>query len=296
MSHLKNHVVICNWNERATDLVRLLHNKMLDKNDFHPIVVVAEGVEAFPDDDHFEDTFLVPGSPLSRKLLRRANTQDAHTVIILANRNVPNPDDMTLMTALEIRSAIREGPSANGDGRCVRVVAEVLDARKASHFRRTEITGIHEIICEGDVTLRALAQASISPGVIMLLNDLLDYSEETSELYLVPVPVSWINDGFAFDSFSQVFEKVYGSFDDPIFHRPNAILVGLYRPEADGSPTLLANPTRESLKSCGFTTFSPVDRLVVMARNHEAAKALIIPRTGGAHSHSEPSDESALVK
>ncbi|MBM4388634.1 MAG: hypothetical protein FJ088_12905, partial [Deltaproteobacteria bacterium] len=128
MPKLADHVIICNWSDNACEIVRALHADAIgeeaerckkevkrreetgesdDHNPWHPVVVITERNVKFPDEDCFEDTLLIPGSPLSPGVLKRANVEDARAVIIVPDPDDnKRPDDKTLLVALQIRSIL----------------------------------------------------------------------------------------------------------------------------------------------------------------------------------------------
>jgi Trk K+ transport system NAD-binding subunit len=279
MGHLTDHVVICNWNEQANRIVETIHPEMFDESDadWFPVVIVANNVVEFPDSDRFEDTLLVPGSPLNARLLRRANVQDAHTVIILADRNLEAPDDQTLQIALLVRSIIES--ERRFREKEPRIVAEVLDSRRAPNFRRQNITGIHEVVCETDLSVRVLAQTNLSPGLTYLLGDILEYDANENDIYMVPVPAHWRLVGETLDSFARLVDFVGSNSLDQDNNRP-ALLLGLRRQHVGRPDEMLVNPTAARLKE--FGPLEQGDVLVMLARNPEHARMAVAAEAGGA--------------
>lgn len=272
MGHLTGHVVICNWNEQAQRIVESIHPEMFknSESDWLPVVVVASNVDEFPDSDFFEDTLLVPGSPLNARLLRRANVQDAHTVIICADRELLAPDDQTLQIALMIRAIVANEKRHRKSE--PRIVAEVLDSKRAPNFRNQDITGIHEVVCETDLSVRVLAQTNVSPGLTYLMSDILEYDEKENDIYMVSIPENWAYTGERIARFSDLVEFVGHHSLDRENKRP-ALLLGIRRVCAGEADQMLVNPTARSLEK--FGELRPGDSLVLLARDPEHARMVL---------------------
>lgn len=269
MPHLKDHVVVCNWNARSNSLVRALHSDLLGRceDNWFPIVVLSEHCESFPDEGCFEDTFYIPGSPLSEAMLKRANLEDATTAIIVSDDNAANPDDHTLMIALRLRSYLQKAGVDH-----VRVVAEVMEPENAASFRRTTVTGLHEVVCEREIDLRTLAQTGISAGLTIVLQQLLEYTEGTSEVYTVPIPDSWASADGSVESIQSIYDLVLSARGGiPLL--PGVILLGIARPRASGEVSFLICPSPKRLKESGVSGLMKGDRLIVLARGPEDAQS-----------------------
>ena len=270
MGHLKDHVVICNWNRQGIKVVRALRPMLFSQQekDWHVISVVAPDVTHFPADDCFEDTMLVPGSPLDSHLLLRANVQDAHTVIILADRNVSNPDDKTLMIALAIRSLLRRPDIQRhrSKGKDPRIVAEVIDAGRTAALRQTDVTGIHEVICGPDLSINAIARANVSHGLTTVLHDLLEYREKQNDIYMVDIPERWTDSWKAGGSFGDLVQAV-GEWSSVNEGGRRILLIGHNRVLENGRCRMLINASDAQLKEWG--PFEPGDQFVVLAEDRE---------------------------
>lgn len=278
MKNLADHVVICNWNEKSDELVQRLHTEfILDREvDWHTIVVVAKDVSSFPDESTFSDTVLIPGDPANPKLLRRACVAKARTVIILPDEKTANPDDRTLRIALQLRRVITAHKTGKKDapGRFVRVVAKVVDSSNAPIFRNTEATGINEVICENDLGLRVMAQTSISPGLTYVLRDLLDYSGDSSELYLIPIPEEWITVDNKIDSFLSIFHRAL-THARALGTDQGVIPLGFCRRRKCGAMEILINPSHKEVKEADLGTFQAGDQILVMAYDRSSAMAYL---------------------
>ncbi len=80
------HVVICGWNEKASGIISTLTGK--DVPTRKKVVIVAQPEDRFPIEKFkFNDRFVAfcRGSPADEKVLRRARTSEADSVIVLAD-------------------------------------------------------------------------------------------------------------------------------------------------------------------------------------------------------------------
>ena len=105
---LNDHIVVCNWNEKAIPIIRELHAAII--KDKRPIVVISKQIEAAElpekeDDAAFEDVFLVRGDPTSEIVLRCAGAEHAYSVLILADPAEGHlADAKSILTAMAVRS------------------------------------------------------------------------------------------------------------------------------------------------------------------------------------------------
>ena len=248
--NLKDHVVICNWTPKAERIVEELHSKLLRETMMvRPVVVICEGEVKFPDTPEFEDTFCIPGDPLSSWKLRNANVHDAFSVIILNDKDRgADADNHTIMVAMEIAEIVEEQLRLGTIERGPHIAAEIMDGKKQKYLQRA---GVHEIISGNDIGIKLLAQTAVTPGITTFIKDLLQYSAESNEIYVVEPPAELIAVKANFTAISNYFLQ----------HREclhQAILVGIYR---DNPPQMMVNPDNSQ-----FTGVTAEDKLVLMAR------------------------------
>jgi len=181
---VRGHVVICGWNERGYSIIQQLHQDVI--KDKKPILIVSEEISdiVFTDDDIYNNVYIVNGAPSNVKILRRANITDADTAIILAEGKESASADVKCLTiALAIESLNAQ----------VHTVVELMDANNKEHFERA---GVDEVIAASEITESLLAQGAVTHGISTLFLNLLAYSEQSNEVYKLPLPESW--DGLSF--------------------------------------------------------------------------------------------------
>ena len=248
--NLKDHVVICNWTPKAERIIEELHSSLLRETMMvRPVVVICEGEIKFPDTPEFEDTFCIPGDPLSSWKLRNANVHDAFAVIILNDKDRgADADNHTIMVAMEIVEIVEEQIQLGTIKHGPHIAAEIMDGKKQKYLQRA---GVHEIISGNDIGIKLLAQTAVTPGITTFMKDLLQYSAESNEIYVVEPPAELLAAQAGFTTISSYF----------IQHREQlhqAILVGIYR---DNPPQMLVNPDKSQ-----FPGLTSEDKLVIMAR------------------------------
>jgi voltage-gated potassium channel len=256
---MSGHFVICNWDLRAFTIIHELRN--IEPGDPIPIVVLADDAANTrfhgrkEDDRYFEDVYKVSGSPTDERALRRANAQDARCVIVLASEDatgdVPgkapgrnglrvSADARSLMTLLALRKISTEHELS-----FVHTVVEILDPKNVEMAHN--ISGDDnwvEVVSAPEIETRLIAQSAYTPGLVGFYRDLLSFTEDTNEIYSIPVPQSHVGQTFR-ECLLQMVRNAPSDF--PI------IPVGVQR-----AGRLLANPRTD-------ITLSQDDRLIVVA-------------------------------
>ena len=109
---LKNHIVICNWNEKGLKIIKEAHASIIE--DKRPIVIVSEtadSIELSAEEDipEFENVYLVNGDPTNKVILKRANVHQAHSVVILVNQEEREvADSKSILICMAIKSICEE--------------------------------------------------------------------------------------------------------------------------------------------------------------------------------------------
>jgi Trk K+ transport system NAD-binding subunit len=202
--NLRNHVLLVNWNPRALQIVRELHHDVLSHQDGMVVVVVLTdddgltvkklkesgvGVERT-----FEDFYVTVGDPTTDRALLNANAQDARSIVILADdARGETADQRSICTVVMLQRIAR-----NKNLGKLHVVVEVADAANVAVLEEMAegFPGLLEWVSGIRVRTCLLAQAALSPGVTGFYNDLLRVSDDTSEVYTLPVPPSAAGVGF----------------------------------------------------------------------------------------------------
>lgn len=127
------------------------------------------------------------------------------------------------------------------------VVVEILDPRSRVHFARLPGT---EVVSTGEIAEKLLAQAAVSPGITAVYMELLTATDESNEIYVVPVPERWIG-----RTYRSVDEALIGSTGttEPV------IPLGYRTPPPTGGRAEVV------LDPAGGHRLGPGDSLVVLA-------------------------------
>lgn len=239
---LKNHIVICNWNTKGLPLVKEVHAKIVKHK--RPIVIIIEQKDSvdFPeheDEPEFEDVYIIKGDPTNEIILKRANVHHAYTVVVLADpKQEKLADAKSILVCMGIRSLCTEFNLPK-----TYTTVEGVSPQNIEHLRRA---GADEIISAGDFSSLLLAQTSLVHGLSKVYRNLLTISEETNEIYLIPIPKNYIG-----KNFSQIGADIYSHRD-----KKNPVIpIGVKTQDK-----VLLNP-----KTSVFDVFSKGDKLIVIA-------------------------------
>lgn len=195
---LKDHIVIVNWDPRASEIVKQLHGPDFAKK--RPIVVISETeLKLSSEQAEFPKVFPVTGDPTTKESLLKARVHHAHSVTILSTWPCTDPadrrrmfegggaDSKTVICILAIRTLCQEqSPPAN-----VPITAEIRSSKSADAVRNAGRGADIEIICVENFGADILAQCALTPGLATLYEDLLTFARGTSEVYKSKVPAEF---------------------------------------------------------------------------------------------------------
>jgi len=181
LQELKHHIVICNCSHKVKRIVQELHVG----SHVHPLDVVLlvqdmrlweSHPEWIPDSCNGEHFFVIEGCPTEEEVLRKANISLARAAIILADpRQGDQADARSTLVAMAIE---RQNPQ-------VHTVIELLSSINRIHLRSTKID---EIVCQGEISEKIIAQSCITPGIQNIVEHLLSTDEKTNQIYLPHLP------------------------------------------------------------------------------------------------------------
>lgn len=239
---LKDHIVICNWNNKGLPLIKEVHAKIIKHK--RPAVIVSEHGDTIQFPEHedapeFEDIYIINGDPANEIILKRANVHQAHTVVILADPTKGElADAKSILVCMGIRSVCEDAGVPK-----TYITVEGISPQNIEHLRRA---GADEIISAGDFSTLLLAQSSLVHGLSKIYRNLLTISEETNEIYLIQVPKDYIG-----KKFSDLGAGIYSNRDikNPI------ILIGV-----KSGHRIMLNP-----KPADFEIFQKGDEAIVIA-------------------------------
>lgn len=174
---VENHIVICNWHASGDRIVKELHSPLAAPET--DIIVISEAdidELALRQSPAYEKVFFVKSDPTLHDVLRRARAHYAKSVIILCDATGSDPDAKTALIALAITKLERDLP------RKPHIIAEVMNPHKVRHLVDA---GVDEWVCSASYGLGILAQAALYGKLSDVYQQLLTYSNETNEIYLV---------------------------------------------------------------------------------------------------------------
>ncbi len=183
---IRNHIVICNWSDKARKIIRELHSSNIA--DPAPVVIITDQFQVIKEqedinissEEWMKDVYFLPGSPLDSNVLYRAGLEHASTAIILYDpRDKEYGDAKSVVIALAIEAIDRR----------VHTIVEILNSKNKEYFKNTHVD---EIICVEELSEKLLAQAALTHNISELYLHLLTESEDTNEVYILPIPSNYI--------------------------------------------------------------------------------------------------------
>jgi voltage-gated potassium channel len=194
-----NHYIICNYSPKANSIIEELHSGVVK---WRRIIVISEReheltVAQSNDKRYTRDVIFASGSPYSVDMLRNADAQRAHSIIVLADEESPDPDGQSAMVCLAIEQLMTEVREKKPDAKKPHVVVEAVNHRTLEHLY---YAGADEVISHTDFGLRLLSQAAITPHIGEIYNRLTSVRGDTNEIYIVRgdnVPSELIGKGYS---------------------------------------------------------------------------------------------------
>jgi len=166
---MDNHIVICNWNERAEDLINQLK---VYEGDYENIVIIDNQLEQRP----LKDIEFVKGSPSDVQTLKKAGITKAKKAVILARgQDKSSADASTVLTSLAIRSLNQK----------IFICAEILDTNNVVFLKNAQVD---EIIDINTIISRFIAQTAYDHKLLRVLNELVSNDKKSCEIYRVKLP------------------------------------------------------------------------------------------------------------
>lgn len=180
LADLKDHVVICNINEKLGRVIEDLHRDTAPHA--IPVVVLVQDLALW--DAHHEwlpsaeqGQFLALLAPASEpKSLTLARVAQARAAIILAD---PRQGDLADARSTLVAVAVEK------QNRRVHTVIELLSSVHRAHLSNTEVD---EVVCLGELSEKLIAQSCITPGVEGIFDRLLGARASKSRFYLPALP------------------------------------------------------------------------------------------------------------
>jgi len=175
---LENHVIICEWNFRAKEILKELRADPREEST--PIVLIAE-TEHKPVND--ESLFFIQGA-VNEENLNRANVAKAKTVVILGDDRLEDNarDAKVVLSTLTVESMNRDAYT----------IVELVDGKNVRHCQRAHAD---EIIVSSEFSSRLISRATLDHGITRVLSELLS-SQYGNDLYKITVKPEMVGEEF----------------------------------------------------------------------------------------------------
>ena len=238
---LEQHIVMCNWSSRGDRIIREIHSPLASPQTEIVIISDSEVNEAeLRQQAEYEKVFFVRSDPTLHGVLKRARAHLAKSVIILADPEHSDPDAKTALIALAITKLERELPQKP------RIIAEVMNHHKIQHLLDA---GVDEWVCSADYGLGIIAQSALFGKLSEVYQQLLTYSKETNEIYLVR------SDKYPQEFVGKTFAELAEAFNSKRVSHDPIILLGIKR-----NDQIILNPRAQQ-----FDRLKEDDSLIVMS-------------------------------
>ena len=237
---LECHIVICNWHDSGDRIVRELHSPLAAPETEIIIISKQEINEVeLRSCPAYEKVYFVRSDPTMHDVLRRARAHLARSVIVLADPDSCDPDAQTALISLAITKLEQDSEFKP------HIIAEAMNPQKVQHLVDA---GVDEWVCSASYGLGILAQSALFGKISDVYQQLLTYSAETNEIYLVD------EDKYPPSFIGQSFQKIAEILNNDRNPENPCILLGLKRDEQ-----VLLNP-----KKCDSVVIRSCDSLIVM--------------------------------
>jgi voltage-gated potassium channel len=238
---IENHIIMCNWNDRGDRIIKEIHAPMAAPET--EIIVITE--QSIDENElrisaAYEKVFFIHSDPTMHEVLKKARAHLAQSVIILADTESSDPDAKSALIALAITKLEKELPKKP------HIVAEVMNHHKIQHLLDA---GVDEWVCATDYGLGIIAQCALYGKLSEVYQQLLTYSRDTNEIYLVD------NDHYPETCIGKNFEELTSMINCTRKGRNPTILIGVKRDEQ-----VILNPKKEE-----FDVLKVDDSLIVLA-------------------------------
>ncbi len=183
----EQHIVILGLNRHLDNIIRHINDAV---RGHHFILVIHPDAESLPimDSLNYRRVFALAGDPSDKRTLDKASLGKAARIIILSSEDCVDKelkDNQTLMVT--IAAAVRP---RRGD---IPTVVEIIDDENLQY---ANILQDVEYINGKQCCERLTSQAVLNPGITEIYTTLLDFSFETNEIYIIPVPTELLGKTF----------------------------------------------------------------------------------------------------
>ncbi|MCP4606644.1 MAG: hypothetical protein GY847_40080 [Proteobacteria bacterium] len=175
----EQHIVILGINRHLDNIIQHINDAV---RGHHFILVIHPDAESLPimDSHNYRRVFALAGDPSDKRTLDKASLGKAARIIILSPEDCADEklkDNQTLMVT--IAAAVRPRKAD------IPTVVEIIDEENL-HF--ANILHDVEYINGKQCCERLTSQAVLNPGITEIYSKLLNFSFDTNEIYIIPVP------------------------------------------------------------------------------------------------------------
>lgn len=260
---------ICGWGAEARHVLQQLRETVIASHQKFSVTVISEperaGFGQPGNGDLHEDVRFVIGDPTRRLVLKNAGVGELRSLVILADRSSEEAATYSDHRALIIALA------ASALNPSLHIVVELLHSRNREHF--AQIPAV-EVVSVEELSEKLLAQAVVNPGITEVYLELLTATEDSNEVYIVPVPAPWVG---------RTYQEVYTG----LLEAGEAVIpIGYRVPAPGGGGQVVLNPRGKPSQRKGDPSgrgypLAAEDGLVVIAYE-EPDLAALAARLGAA--------------
>lgn len=288
-SKLKDHFVVCGWQEDMQDLLThiLESNRDLKAGNLVIVANISQTkIDDLRSDERLLDVKFILGDSYHEATLDRANPKTARKVLILADRT-PGPGGQIPTDSEADARTILSAITISNIARGTIVTAEILNPQLDYYLK---MSGVSEIIYSREYSRLLLGKSAGGTGISNVIYDLLNPANG-SQITTCPIDVGFI-------------EKPYGDFKKSFEAKnPGALLIGILENTGnmhrirevalrDAQKTANVENFIQNLRAvkhlkCNNPVFHPPEDYVIK----QGAAAIVI-MSAGAPSADEPGSKS----
>lgn len=176
---LNKHIAICYWSSRGDTIVKELRNSEMAAE--KEIIILHDNdvneKELRDKNNYYKNVFFIEGDPTKTKTLSDARVAHAESVIILAGKNDPTSDPMTILTCLSI-----EKLCAKLEVKKPRIIAELMNR---DNREIALAAGADEIVSAGFYRTGIMLQSALFPNLSDIFHELLSYGSDKTSVYIL---------------------------------------------------------------------------------------------------------------
>ncbi len=240
---VRNHIVICNWNERGDRVVKEVRHP--EGRPDADIVIIDDKLDEreLLSRPGYSKVYCIGEDPMRHGTLKSARVSGADTVIVLADSHSPDPDAKSAMIILALLGECQK--------KRPHIIAEVVRSDNSQHLKDA---GADETICTTEIGVGILAHCALNKQLSVVYQDLLTYTFEGNEIYIIPR--DRFPDSFVGKTFAECAQMLYEQRD----HQNPVILMGIRRHD-----NVIMNPREHAGQRDGESQIRDDDALIAMA-------------------------------